>query len=119
MWLNEQLNRASAGEPAFWGRVTALRGNTADITAHTRLANAPCVSAFGTAALPGEGDEVLVLPTANGYACIGSTTAAADAGPADREIRLENAAGACIRLLADGCILLNGLRITPEGKISP
>lgn len=109
MWINEQIRHTSEPEAPFWGTVTALRGNLADISSHTRLANAPCVVPFGMTILPKVGDLVLVLPTTEGYVCLGIASQAS-AG----EIRIQNTAGASIRLCTDGSIRLNGTVIPKD-----
>ena len=112
MWLNERLSRPDEAELPFFATVTAREGNAVETSSHTRLANAPCVLPPGLSALPEPGDEVLMLPTADGYACLGVPAADADGG-----YTLSHPGGATIRLRADGSIELNGLLITREGAL--
>lgn len=114
MWIQEQIRRADLPQLPFLGTVTALHDGLADISAHTRLANAPCVSPFGVASLPRTGDTVLVLPVMDGYVCLGTLSA-----PAEGELEIRNPAGAVIRLCADGSIRLNDTLIPPSDSSAP
>lgn len=109
MWIQDQIGRTDAPQLPFLGTVTALHNGLADISAHTRLANAPCVSPFGIASLPRAGDTVLVLPVMDGYVCLGMLSA-----PAAGELEIRNPAGAVIRLCTDGSIRLNDTLIPPS-----
>lgn len=66
MWLDRQLLSSGEGELPFYGRVTAIKGSKVEISAGMQLGEVVCIGG-----LPAVGDEVLVLPVREGYACIG------------------------------------------------
>jgi len=113
MWINERLNASPESELPHIGRVVRLQGGFADVEGDMKLAEVACISPFGMACLPPVGEEVLVVPGASGYYCIGSSAGA----PAAGAVTLRNAAGAEILLREDGSISLNGVVISKDGVI--
>ncbi len=72
-------------------------------------------SRAGVVYLPADGEQVLLLPFEDGYVCVGALCRTE--GLAAGELVLKSAGGACIRLQNNGEVVINSLRITPDGEI--
>ncbi len=75
----------------------------------------PLFAPAGVAWLPAEGEQVLLLPFEGAYLCIGALCQTQ--GLAAGELVLKSAGGAAIRLKNNGEVVINTLRITPDGQI--
>lgn len=75
----------------------------------------PVFAPRGISYVPCEGDRLLMLPVDGTETCVGCLCA--EPGLPGGELKLSSAGGAVILLKNNGEIILNGLRISREGKI--
>lgn len=76
----------------------------------------PVFAPRGIAYRPCEGDNLLLIPADGAMTCAGVLSTGDSLAPG--ELRLSSSGGASIRLMANGEIDLNGLRITKDGQIT-
>lgn len=75
----------------------------------------PVFAPRGISYRPCEGDRMLILPVDGADTCVGCLCV--NTGLASGELKLSSAGGATILLKNNGEIILNGLRISRDGKI--
>lgn len=83
--------------------------------AEAQITGALVFSPRGVAYKPCVGDRLLTLPVAGADTCVGALTSTAGLAPG--ELRLTSSGGAQILLCQNGDIVLNGVTITPAGRI--
>ncbi len=116
MWLTQQLLSRSKMRGNERGRVTMNEGGRLCVSAAVNEQRVEAYTPYGYTSLPPAGTQVLLIPSAQGSVCAGAR--GDPSGLKAGEIRLCAAGGASIVLKNSGEILLNGLVITRDGKIS-
>lgn len=95
--------------------VTGVREGLLSTMGQDSTEGLPLFAPAGVAYLPAEGEQVLLLPFEGAYLCVG--TLCQTQGLAAGELRLKSAGGACIRLKNNGEVMINALRVTPDGQL--
>lgn len=114
MWMSRHLNQTRRFPLPEEARVT-LEGAAREVTGSLQTRNFMQYTPYGyQCALP-EGSQVLMVPAPSGSAAVG--VASEDAGLRVGEIRIVSPSGAFLFLRQDGSAVINGLVISPEGKI--
>ncbi|NCC87421.1 MAG: hypothetical protein EOM05_06075 [Clostridia bacterium] len=115
MWITKQLVQKEKVTNATSAQVTMTDKNAVCTTGSAEHRYIPIYAPYGIDSVPPFGAQVLLLDSENGTVCAGTLceTGQAQAG----ELRLFSQGGAYIVLKNDGDILLNGVRITKEGRI--
>lgn len=114
MWLSNHLSEERKIKEAETGVVEQINGNSLRVDSNNRVSNALLASPFGISAVPSAGDEVLLIPLADGrFIAAGRIVSNIREG----EIKIEAPSGAFIALKANGEIELNGAVISKDGKL--
>lgn len=112
-----QTHTTTRQAPATVGQVTFSESGGFGAVGAAEQRGIPVFAPRGIAYRPCVGDNLLLLPADGTTVCAGVLSATDGLLPG--ELRLCSPGGAVIRLLADGDILLNGVRITKKGEILP
>lgn len=113
MWLTERIKPARRLASRM-GRITRCgQGLCASAAGEHR--QIPLMLPPGYSCVPAQGDPVVLLSTADGMVCGGRKTDAA--GLKSGQITIQSPSGARIVLMENGEIVLNGVRVLPEGTI--
>ncbi len=103
------------GPAAQLATVTASRAGVVAAQGQDSTEGLPLFAPAGVVYLPAEGEQVLLLPFEDGYICVGALCRTE--GLAAGELVLKSAGGACIRLQNNGEVVINSLRVTPDGQL--
>ena len=101
-------------EKAEAGCVT-ISGRTIEADSSVSVREVKSYSPYGYSAVVPVGEEVMLVPSAEGQAIIGSRLKASEL--ASGEIRISSKGGAEIILKNDGSVVINSLVISKEGVI--
>lgn len=117
MWMSKNIVNAKAEEKAEKGSVTLYDTDRDSIEAGSTLINRGIESyaPYGYSCVVPVGEEVMVIPSDNGQALIG--TLSKSGGIKSGEIKISSKGGATIVLRNDGSIELNSLVINRNGVI--
>lgn len=117
MWLNTALKQQPTPDLPHLAIVTAIENGAVSTQSHLLCVDVPVISSISVQAVPQVGDEVVLIPTADGkYYCIGQVIT--DSLDDNAEATISSPSGAYIKLLSDGTISLNGLIISQGGTIN-
>lgn len=95
--------------------VTGVREGLFSTMGQDSTEGLPLFAPAGVAWLPAEGEQVLLMPFEGAYLCVGALCK--PQGLAAGELILKSAGGASIRLKNNGEVVINTLRITPDGQL--
>ena len=115
MWLSKMLSKGSHHQQAERGAVTVSDAAAPEASASLGARSAVSCMPYGYCSRAPVGEEVLVLPCADGNAVLG--TAAKSTALASGEVQITSKGGACILLKNDGSVVINSLTIDKEGRI--
>lgn len=114
MWLSKKIKSSGDDSRAERGSIT-LTGNSLEAESSVNVRSIFTYSPYGYSYVPPLGDEVMLLPCADGRAMIGSRLKPARLKSG--EIQISSMGGAKIILRNDGAVEINGLVINKEGAI--
>ena len=115
MWITKQLVQKEKVINATSAKVTMSDKNVVCTTGSEEHRSLSSYAPYGVCSVPPTGTQVLILDSEIGSVCTG--TLCDNRQVQSGELRLFSQGGAYILLKNDGDILLNGLRITKDGKI--
>lgn len=113
MWLAKQL--ASAESPGAIGGKFGLNGDAPVLESGEPRPLGGMLTPYGYCGVPSADDDAAALPVDGEYLLAGAITRTLE--PAPGEVIIRAAGGGYIHLQSNGEILLNGVRITPDGQI--
>lgn len=113
MWLAKKLNPGENAAPV--GGLFALEGEQPVLETGEPLSLGGVLTPYGYYGAPPVCTEAAALPLDGEYLLLGEV--ARTIRPAAGEVLIRSQSGGYIHLLANGEILLNGLRITADGQI--
>lgn len=116
MWITEQLGQKEGQAVATTADVTMTDKNKVSTSGSENLKGVPVFSPFGVQSIPPAGTTVLLVNADKGAVCCGSINNKGnlEAG----EVKIYSSGGASIVLKNNGDILLNGAKITRDGKFT-
>ncbi len=106
MWISKKLSQSAESSKAEKGKITIASSSAPEAGASVNSRSAATYMPYGYNCTLPVGEEVLLLPCAEGSAVLG-TRAKASALEAG-EIEIVSKGGASIKLANDGAIYLNG-----------
>ena len=112
MWIPKKLLRIKEQPDAVTGMVKGsanVRLSTASVDGSGACS---MVSVPGIVSIPTDGDQVVVLQTADGAVCLGVRLPYYDGTVEPGEIFLSSSGGASIKLANDGKVYINGQEVT-------
>lgn len=115
MWLSKRMCQNEVEERAENGSVTLSSSDTIETNSSIRVREISSYSPYGYSSLPPVGEEVMLVPSADGQAIVGTRIKASTLESG--EILITSKGGASIRLRNDGSVVINSLTISKEGKI--
>lgn len=115
MWIGKKLAAARKNEAVQTAGVTASQSGFFEANGAGGIRLSEFYLPYGLRTLAPKGEEVLVLSDGAKRLACGCRTDLSDLDSG--EIELRSAGGACIRLHNDGCVTINGLKISPLGEI--
>lgn len=115
MWITKQLVQKEKVINATSAKVTMADKNVVCTTGSEEHRSLPNYAPFGVASVPPTGTQVLILDSEIGTVCTGCLCD--NKQVQSGELMLFSQGGACVLLKNNGDILLNGVRITKDGKI--
>ncbi len=114
MWLSKNISSKQRSQTAEKGKVT-LSSNQLEAGSTLINRGVESYAPYGYQSNPPVGENVMLIPSDNGQAVIGTLCRTGDIKTG--EIRLCSKGGASIVLKNDGSIVLNGLVINRHGVI--
>jgi phage gp45-like len=115
MWLTQQLSAKEKDTNAHCAGVTLSSVSSVCAAGSAEHRDIPVYTPFGIESTPTAGTQILLINSDDGAVCVGSLANKNSAKPG--EVKIFSQGGARITLKNDGYIELNGLVITPQGKI--
>lgn len=115
MWLSKMMTSNDVEEKAENGSVTLSSNNTIETNSSIRVREITSYSPYGYASVPPVGEEVMLIPSADGQAIVGTKIKATKLQSG--EILITSSGGASIALKNDGSVVINSVVITKEGEI--
>lgn len=114
MWISKQLAHDEKEPIATSAKVTLTQDNSICTSGSAEKRYVPIYAPFGIESVPPLGSQVVLIENENGTACLG--VLCNSQGIDDGELKLFSKGGAYIVLKNNGEIILNGARITKDGK---
>lgn len=114
MWLSKMMKDSDYEDRAEIGSIT-LSGNTLEAESSVSVRELTAYSPYGYSYIPPVGEEIMLLPSADGKAIIGSKLKMKKIKSG--EIEISSKGGAKILLRNDGTVVINSLEISKEGVI--
>lgn len=116
MWITEQLGQNERQAVATTADVTMIDKDTISTSGSENLKGVPVFAPFGVQSIPPTGTTVLLVNADKGAVCCGSINNKDNL--AAGEVKIYSSGGASIILKNNGDILLNGAKITKDGKFT-
>lgn len=116
MWISEAINSATVSQKPEKAVVTMATTGATEATGSFQTRNFMEFAPFGYASKIPEGTEVLMIPTSDGNACCGAKSASHSLKPG--EIKITSPFGGYMHLKTDGSVVINGVVISADGKIT-
>lgn len=107
MWISRRLSDRTEIRTAEKGKITVSSPTSVEAGASLNSRSVALYAPYGYTCAPPTGEEVILVPSAEGQAALG--TRVKDEGLNAGEIMIKSAGGASIKLANDGCIYLNGV----------
>lgn len=114
MWISKMLKPRTDEEMAESGSVT-ISGNRLETDSSVTTRQVTAYSPYGYCAIPPVGERVMLVPSADGQAIIGTRLKASTL--ASGEVKITSKGGASIVLKNDGSVVINSLVINKKGEI--
>lgn len=115
MWLSKMFSSSREDEKAEYGNVTMSVSDKVETASSVNIRETSTYSPYGYSAKLPVGERVMLVPSADGQAIVGTRNKEAklEAG----EIEICSKGGAKIVLKNDGSVVINSLTISKEGEI--
>lgn len=115
MWLSKAIKNSKVEDKIECGSVTLSGKETLETASSVNIRSIGAYSPYGYSSLPPVGEEVMLVPSAEGQAIVGTRLNISNIETG--EIQISSKGGATIILKNDGSVVINSLTIDKEGKI--
>lgn len=115
MWLSKNIGKGRENQSAENVKLTLNSSDETEASGSAKVRNISTYTPFGYACAVPSGEDVLLIPSCDGGAAVGTKNITSGLEPG--EIRIQSAGGASLVLKNDGSVIINSLTVTPDGKI--